>query len=124
MANHIREHLQEISQKKDTDNEALKKNISENSISGEQESNSVWMTIYGDENKDNQKHVVTYNGIDNDILMTSCLFPYSSNHTRLYDLCSSESGSFWDGAFLSNTPFRDVIQKDKVFGVIILRLMI
>lgn len=115
LANHIREHLQEISQKEDIDNEVLKKNISENSITSEQESNSVWMTIYGDENNDNQKHVVTHNGIDNDILMTSCLFPYSSNHTRLYDLCSKEIRTFWDGAFLSNTPLREVIQKHKDF---------
>lgn len=115
LANHIREHLQEISQKEDIDSEVLKKSISENSITSEQESNSVWMTIYGDENSDGRKHVVSYNGIDNDILMASCLFPYSSHHTRLYDLCSKEIRTFWDGAFLSNTPLREVIQKHKDF---------
>ncbi|VFJ13624.1 putative Patatin-like phospholipase [Candidatus Nitrosocosmicus franklandus] len=115
LANHIREHLCEIARKKDVDNEILEKSVSGNSITDEQESNSVWMTIYGDEERDDQKHVVVHNGIDNDILMTSCLFPYSSNHTKLYDLCSKGIRTFWDGAFLSNTPLREVIQKHKDF---------
>lgn len=117
LANHIKEHIQEISRKGDElDSQVLKRSLlSENSVMDQKDSNSVWISIYGDEDNDGRKHVVTYNGIDNDILMTSCLFPYSSNHTSLYDLYSKKIRTFWDGAFLSNTPLREVIQKHKDF---------
>ena len=47
--------------------------------------------------------------------MASCLFPYSKHHTSLYDLVSKEQRTFWDGAFLSNTPLRELLQKHKDF---------
>lgn len=77
--------------------------------------NHIWFSVHGYENGENIKHVVSYNGIDNDILMTSCLFPYSNYYTSLYDLITKEKRTFWDGAFVSNTPLRELLQKHKDF---------
>jgi predicted acylesterase/phospholipase RssA len=120
LAKHVIEHINEISNKNQSiDDQIISKSIPTD-IHGSDGPNinsndHIWISIYGDENKDNRKHVVSYNGIDNDILMASCLFPYSNHHTSLYDLISKEQRTFWDGAFLSNTPLRELLQKHKDF---------
>lgn len=122
LAKHVIEHVKEISNSnKDIDNQIISKSIPiterisdpDDSLENEH----IWTSIYGDEDIDKsvRKHVVSYNGIDNDILMASCLFPYSNHHTSLYDLVSKEMRTFWDGAFLSNTPLRELLQKHKDF---------
>ena len=71
--------------------------------------------IDGDEENLKQKHVVCYNGIGEDQLMASCLFPYSNYHPTLYDLITNEIRTYWDGAFLSNTPLRELLQRHREF---------
>ena len=71
-----------------------------------------WYSEYGDENN---KHIVFHNGIDLNQVLASCLFPYSSRHVIMKDEVSRTSRTYWDGAFLSNTPLREVIQHHKDF---------
>jgi NTE family protein len=71
-----------------------------------------WYSEYGDENS---KHIVFHKGIDLDQVLASCLFPYASNHTILKDELSGTDRTYWDGAFLSNTPLRELIQHHKDF---------
>jgi NTE family protein len=121
LAKHVIEHIKEISNTtQDIDNKIISKSIPSTDSTDDSRNNAeeyIWTSIYGDEDadKDIRKHVVSYNGIDNDILMASCLFPYSNHHTSLYDLVSREQRTFWDGAFLSNTPLRELLQKHKDF---------
>lgn len=123
MVAHIKKHINEVIKlNQNIDLDIISKSIP--TRDGEADSDlgtddHVWTTIYGDEDKDRgtRKHVISHNGIDNNILMTSCLFPYSSNHTSLYDLVSKENRTFWDGAFLSNTPLRKLLQKHKDFWI-------
>ena len=113
LAEHIKEHVKEISNmKENVDKETISKSIPTTTkrIDGYNDVNTynhTWLSIYGDEDNKYRKHVVSYNGIDNDILMASCLFPYSNYHTSLYDLVSKEKRTYWNGAFLSNTPLRE-----------------
>lgn len=121
LAKHVIEHIKEISNKSDIDKCIIAKSIPSNFHTDDQtasgEEQHIWTSIYGDEDADKniRKHVVSYNGIDNDILMASCLFPYSIRHSSLYDLVSGERRTYWDGAFLSNTPLRELLQKHKDF---------
>ncbi len=121
LAKHVIEHIKEISNTtQNIDNKIISKSIPSTDSTDDSRNNAeeyIWTSIYGDEDadKDIRKHVVSYNGIDNDILMASCLFPYSNHHTSLYDLVSREQRTFWDGAFLSNTPLRELLQKHKDF---------
>jgi NTE family protein len=71
-----------------------------------------WYSEYGDENN---KHIVFHKGIDLNQVLASCLFPYSSRHVTMKDEVSGTSRTYWDGAFLSNTPLREVIQHHKDF---------
>jgi NTE family protein len=71
-----------------------------------------WYSEYGDENN---KHIVFHKGIDLDQVLASCLFPYSSRHVTMKDEVSGTSRTYWDGAFLSNTPLRELIQHHKDF---------
>ena len=119
LAKHVIGHVKEIANtSQDIDNKIITKSIPSDDgredIFGNSE-DYIWTSIYGDEDNTSRKHVVSYNGIDNDILMASCLFPYSKHHTSLYDLVSKEKRTFWDGAFLSNTPLRELLQKHKDF---------
>ena len=125
LAKHMIEHIKDLgNENNDIDKNTIVKSIPTNSDSFNSDTNhdkdtstddQIWISIYGDENGENRKHVVSYNGIDNDILMTSCLFPYSNHHTSLYDLITKEKRTFWDGAFVSNTPLRELLQKHKDF---------
>ena len=76
--------------------------------------NRLWYSVYGDEEDLKQKHVVCHNGIG-DQLMASCLFPYSNYYPTLYDLVTKERRTYWDGAFLSNTPLRELLQRHREF---------
>lgn len=119
LAKHVIDHVKEIANTShDIDKQIISKSIPSNESNDDINNNSqecIWTSIYGDEDSDTRKHVVSYNGIDNDILMASCLFPYSKHHTSLYDLVSKEKRTYWDGAFLSNTPLRELLQKHKDF---------
>jgi NTE family protein len=76
---------------------------------------ALWYSVYGDEENLKQKHVICYDGIGEDQLMASCLFPYSNYHPTLYDLITNEIRTYWDGAFLSNTPLRELLQRHREF---------
>jgi NTE family protein len=71
-----------------------------------------WYSEYGDENN---KHIVFHQGIGLEQVLASCLFPYSSRHVTMKDEVSGTFRTYWDGAFLSNTPLREVIQHHKDF---------
>ena len=71
-----------------------------------------WYSEYGDENN---KHIVFHNGIRLDQVLASCLFPYAERHTTMQDEVSGTIRTYWDGAFLSNTPLRELIQHHKDF---------
>jgi NTE family protein len=71
-----------------------------------------WYSEYGDENN---KHIVFHKGIGLEQVLASCLFPYSSRHVTMKDEVSRTLRTYWDGAFLSNTPLREVIQHHKDF---------
>jgi NTE family protein len=71
-----------------------------------------WFSEYGDENN---KHVIFHKGIDLDQLLASCLFPFALGHTTMRDEVSKTIRTYWDGAFLSNTPLRELIQNHKDF---------
>jgi predicted acylesterase/phospholipase RssA len=71
-----------------------------------------WFSEYGDENN---KHIVFHKGIDLDQLLASCLFPFALGHTVMKDEISKTLRTYWDGAFLSNTPLRELIQHHKDF---------
>lgn len=71
-----------------------------------------WYSEYGDENN---KHIVFHKGIDLDQVLASCLFPYAARHTTMQDEVSGTIRTYWDGAFLSNTPLRELIQHHKDF---------
>jgi NTE family protein len=71
-----------------------------------------WYSEYGDENN---KHIVFHKGIDLDQVLAGCLFPYASRHTTMQDEVSGTIRTYWDGAFLSNTPLRELIQHHKDF---------
>src|SRR5918999_2419659 len=81
----------------------------------ESNDNRLWNSVYGDAATEEQKHVVCYDGIGEDQLMASCLFPYSNYHPTMYDLVTKEKRTFWDGAFLSNTPLRELLQRHRDF---------
>ena len=81
----------------------------------ESHDNRLWYSVYGDAATEEQKHVVCYDGIGEDQLMASCLFPYSNYHPTMYDLVTKEKRTFWDGAFLSNTPLRELLQRHRDF---------
>lgn len=81
----------------------------------ESDDNRLWYSVYGDAENVGQKHVVCYDGIGEDQLMASCLFPYSNYHPTMYDLVTKEKRTFWDGAFLSNTPLRELLQRHREF---------
>jgi predicted acylesterase/phospholipase RssA len=119
LAKHVINHVIEVANTSpDIDNKTISKSIPSSESNEDININPqehIWTSIYGDEDNNTRKHVVSYNGIDNDILMASCLFPYSKHHTSLYDLVSKEQRTFWDGAFLSNTPLRELLQKHKDF---------
>ncbi|MER5176733.1 MAG: patatin-like phospholipase family protein [Candidatus Nitrosocosmicus sp.] len=113
------EHINPLLENKDVDKEIIQKSFSidNNDIKEDIKAtkNHIWISVYGDEENEQRKHVVCYNGIDEDKLLASCLFPYSSYHPSLYDLVSKEKRTFWDGAFLNNTPLRELLQKHKDF---------
>ena len=119
LAKHVINHVIEVANTSpDIDKKIIYKSIPSSESNEDINNDSqkhIWTSIYGDEDSDTRKHVVSYNGIDNDILMASCLFPYSNHHTSLYDLVSKDERTFWDGAFLSNTPLRELLQKHKDF---------
>ena len=71
-----------------------------------------WYSEYGDENN---KHIIFHRGIDLDQVLASCLFPYAARHTTMKDEVSKTARTYWDGAFLSNTPLRELIQHHKDF---------
>ena len=58
---------------------------------------------------------MSYDGIGIDQLFASCLFPYALSHSQMEDQISKEPRTFWDGAFLSNTPLREVLQHHRDF---------
>ncbi len=78
----------------------------------EADEDGQWFSEYGDENN---KHIVFHNGIDLDQLLASCLFPFALGHTTMKDEISKTLRTYWDGAFLSNTPLRELIQHHKDF---------
>jgi NTE family protein len=71
-----------------------------------------WYSEYGDEKN---KHIVFHKGIGVGQVLASCLFPYASRHTTIKDEVSGTIRTYWDGAFLSNTPLRELIQHHKDF---------
>ena len=50
-----------------------------------------------------------------DQLLASCLFPFALGHTTMKDEISKTLRTYWDGAFLSNTLLRELIQHHKDF---------
>jgi NTE family protein len=79
---------------------------------GKADNDQQWFSEYGDENN---KHIVFHKGIGLDQLLASCLFPFALEHTVMKDGVSKTARTFWDGAFLSNTPLRELIQHHKDF---------
>jgi NTE family protein len=69
-------------------------------------SNQKYYSEYGDEKN---KHIVFHKGIGLDEVLASCLFPFALKHTTMKDEVSKTTRTYWDGAFLSNTPLREVI---------------
>lgn len=80
LAKHVIGHIKEISNPaQGIDGEIISKSIPSADRNENPSNNSedhIWTSIYGDGDNDVRKHVVSYNGIDNDILMASSLFPY------------------------------------------------
>lgn len=76
------------------------------------DSTKLYYTVYG---SDDETHVIRYNGIGQQELMSSCLFPYSLSHSRYYDYVTKTQRVMWDGAFLNNTPLREVLQHHREF---------
>jgi predicted acylesterase/phospholipase RssA len=72
----------------------------------------LFFTVYG---SDKQKHVIRYNGIGQSELLSSCLFPYAIEHSKMYDHITKLDRFMWDGAFLNNTPLREVLQNHREF---------
>jgi len=72
----------------------------------------LYYTVYG---SDVETHIVRYNGIGQPELMSSCLFPYAIHHSKMYDHISKTNRVMWDGAFLNNTPLREVLQNHREF---------
>lgn len=87
LAKHVIGHIREISNTaQGIDGEIISKSIPSADRNENPSNNSedhIWTSIYGDGDNDVRKHVDSYNGIDNDILMASCLFPYSNLHPSL-----------------------------------------
>ncbi|MEO9320924.1 MAG: patatin-like phospholipase family protein [Nitrososphaera sp.] len=70
-----------------------------------------WYSSYA--RSDGGLYKVKYDGIGLDQLLASCMFPYSLYHPRMVDQNTGKERTFWDGAFLSNTPLREVLQRHR-----------
>jgi predicted acylesterase/phospholipase RssA len=71
-----------------------------------------WYSEYGEEGN---RHRICYEGIGLDQLLSSCLFPFALYHPSFYDEETKTSRTFWDGAFISNTPLREVLHHHREF---------
>jgi predicted acylesterase/phospholipase RssA len=71
-----------------------------------------WYSEYGEEGN---RHRIRYKGIGLDQLLSSCLFPFSLYHSSFYDEETKTPRTFWDGAFISNTPLRELLHHHREF---------
>lgn len=98
------------------DNKLLLEHFNSNHKDSEQDASidpsKLYYTVYG---SDNETHVIRYDGIGQQELMSSCLFPYSLEHSQFYDHVTKTQRVMWDGAFLNNTPLREVLQHHREF---------
>ncbi|HEX2014637.1 MAG TPA: patatin-like phospholipase family protein [Nitrososphaera sp.] len=72
-------------------------------------------TWYSEYSGVSQDYKVSYDGIGLQELLASCLFPYSIYHTTMIDEKSGKERTFWDGAFLSNTPLRELLHQHRKY---------
>jgi predicted acylesterase/phospholipase RssA len=83
-----------------------------------------WYTEYGggDDDEDEQdddssssRYRIRHDGIGLEQLLASCLFPFALHHSSFYDEKTKTMRTFWDGAFISNTPLREVLHHHRKF---------
>lgn len=72
-----------------------------------------WYTEYGVEEE--KKHKIRHDGVGLEQLFASCLFPFALSHPSFYDEETKTMRTFWDGAFISNTPLREVLHHHRKF---------
>jgi predicted acylesterase/phospholipase RssA len=82
----------------------------------DQNGKPIWYSEYGGNSRKNQpKHLIEYDGIRVQEVLASSLFPFSLEHSLLYDKISHSDRMFWDGNFISSTPLREVLQHHREF---------
>jgi hypothetical protein len=64
---------------------------------------------YCEYGKDQNKHVVYYDGINAEQILASSLAKFALNPPTINDALSGQR-KLWDGGYLSNTPLRELIQ--------------
>lgn len=74
--------------------------------------NNEWYAEYGEEHG---KHKICHDGVGMEQLLASCLFPFALYHPSFYDEKTKTRRTFWDGAFISNTPLREVLHHHRRF---------
>jgi NTE family protein len=76
--------------------------------------NSKYYSEYG---KDQNKHVVFYDGINADQILASSLAKLALRPPSIHDVIQGEERKLWDGGYLSNTPLRELIQSHRDYWI-------
>ena len=77
-----------------------------------------WYSEYGggdEEGQSRDRHKIRYEGIGLEQLLASCLFPFALYHPKFHDEITNTMRTFWDGAFVSNTPSREVLHHHREY---------
>ena len=80
--------------------------------------NGRWYSEYG--NSEN-RHVVFYDGIGPEQVLSSALGKYALDHPEIEDRVTGTMRQLWDGGYLSNTPLRELLTAHKNYWMEYLR---
>jgi NTE family protein len=77
-----------------------------------------WYSEYGNSES---RHVVFYDGIGPDQVLSSALGKYAIDHPHIEDSNTGTMRQLWDGGYLSNTPLRELLTAHKTYWMEYLR---
>jgi NTE family protein len=80
--------------------------------------NGRWYSEYGNSES---RHVVFYDGIGPDQVLSSALGKYAIDHPHIEDSNTGTMRQLWDGGYLSNTPLRELLTAHKTYWIEYLR---
>ena len=96
------------------DNQELTKHLKDKHSINTDTDGHVWYSLYGGE-KEQDQHIVFYNGINLEQVTAGSLIPQSIDHPTMIDVKSNKERIFWDGGLLSNTPIRELLHHHRKY---------